>query len=84
MGIISLNKFLIKNQKSSQVPGWLSQLSVNFGSGYDLVVHQFETHTGLCVDISKLGACFGFCVSFSLYPSPASHSVSLSLSLSLS
>ena len=55
--------------------GWAS----NFGSGHDLMVHGFKPCVGLCADSSEPGACFWFCVSFPLYPSPAS---SLSLSLS--
>ena len=44
---------------------WVAQ-SVNRPSGHDLVVHEF----GLCADSSEPGACCGFCVSLSLYPSP--------------
>ena len=51
----------------------------DFSSGHDLVVHEFEPRVGLCADSSEPGACFGFCVSLSLCPSPA-----LALSLSLS
>ena len=50
----------------------------DFGSGRDLTVRGFEPRIGLCADSS---ACFGFCVSLSLCPSPI---LSLSLSLSLS
>ena len=51
----------------------------DFRSGHDLMVREFEPRIGLCADSSEPGACFGFCVSLSLCPSPA-----LSLSLSLS
>ena len=47
-------------------PGWLSQLSANFGSGHDLSVCEFEPHIRLCDDSSEPGARFGFCVSLSL------------------
>ena len=36
----------------------------------------FEPRVGLCADGSEPGACFGFCVSFFLCPSPA-HALSL-------
>ena len=57
--------------------GWLRQLGTNFGSGHDLVVHEFEPHVGLCADSSKPRPCFGFCVSLSVCPSPL-HTLSLS------
>ena len=53
--------------------GWAS----GFGSGHDLTVRGFEPHVGLCADSSEPGACFRFCVSLSLCPSPA-HALSLS------
>ena len=40
------------------VPGWLTQLSIDFGSGHDLVVPEFKPHLGLCADSSEPGACF--------------------------
>ena len=43
----------------------------NFGSGRDLKVREFQPRIGLCADGSEPGACFGFCVSLSLCPSPA-------------
>ena len=49
-------------------PGWLSRLSVDFGSGHDLTVCEFEPRVGLCADSSEPGACFGFCVSLSGLP----------------
>ena len=54
--------------------GWAS----DFSSGHDLAVHEFEPHVGLCADGSEPGACFGFCVSLSLCPSPT-HALALSL-----
>ena len=54
-------------------PGWLSRL------GGWLVVHEFEPRVGLCADSSEPGACFRFCVSLSLWPSPV-HALSLSVS----
>ena len=42
----------------------------DFGSGHDLMVWGFEPRVGLCADSSEPGARFGFCVSFSLCPSP--------------
>ena len=51
----------------------------HFGSGHHVIVHEFEPRVGLCADTSEPGACFGFCVSVSLCPSPA-HALSLSLS----
>ena len=64
-------------------PGWLSRLSVlDFGSGHDLAVHEFEPRVGFCADALEPGACFGFCVSLPLCPSPA-HALSLSVSKKL-
>ena len=56
--------------------GWAS----DFGSGHDLAVRGFEPHVGLWADGSEPGACFRFCVSLALCPSPA-RALSLSLSL---
>ena len=39
-------------------------------------VSEFEPRVGLCADGSVPRACLGFCVSFSLCPSPA-HALSL-------
>ena len=55
----------------------------NFGSGHDLMVHEFQPHIGLCADSSEPGACFRFCVSLFLCPSPAVLCLSFSLSFSL-
>ena len=59
-------------------PGWLSRLRSDFGSGHDLAVCEFEPCVRLCADGSEPGACFGFCVSLSLCPSPV-HALSLSV-----
>ena len=42
-------------------------------------VREFEPRLRLCADSSELGACFGFCISLFLCPSPA-HCLSASLS----
>ena len=62
---------LIKNHIQGHLGdsvGWAS----DFGSGHDLMVCEFE----LRADSSEPGACFGFCVSLSLFL-PSSHSLSL-------
>ena len=53
--------------------GW----AADFRPGHDLAVCGFEPRTRLCAGSSKPEACFPFCVSISLCPSPA---CSLSLS----
>ena len=55
--------------------GWAS----DFDSGHDLTVREFEPRVGLWADGSEPGACFRFCVSLSLCPSPV-HALSLSVS----
>ena len=60
------------------VRGWLSQLGVGCRSGQGLTVCEFEPRIGLSADSSEPGACFGFCLSLSLCPTPA---CTLSLSL---
>ena len=40
---------------------------------------EFEPRVRLCADSSEPGAYFGFCVSLSLFPSPA-HALSVSVS----
>ena len=64
--------------------GWLSELSVwlQFSSGHDLAVCEFETLTRLWADSSEPGVCFGFCVFFSLCPPLLMLFVCLSLSVS--
>ena len=42
--------------------GWVT----DFGSGHDLAVCEFEPLIGLWADSSEPGACFRFCISFSL------------------
>ena len=51
----------------------------DFGSGHDLSVGEFKPCVGLCADSSEPGACFRFCDSLTLCPSPA-HALSLSVS----
>ena len=62
-----LNKHL--KYKLGCLGGSVSKVS-NFGSGHDLTVREFEPYIGLCADSSEPGACFGFCVSFSLSAPP--------------
>ena len=49
----------------------------NFSSGHDLIAYEFEPRIGLCADSPESEACFRFCVSLSLCPSPT-HALSLS------
>ena len=42
----------------------------DFSSGHELAICEFKLHIGLWADSSEPGACFGFCVSLSLCPSP--------------
>ena len=58
-------------------PGWRSQLGVRLQPGHDLAVREFEPRVRFWADGSEPGACFRFCVSLSLCPSPA-HALSLS------
>ena len=58
-------------------PGWRSRLSVRLQPGHDLAVREFEPRVRLWADGSEPGACFRFCVSLSLCPSPV-HALSLS------
>ena len=60
-------------------PGWRSGLSVRLQPGHDLAVREFEPRVRLWADGSEPGACFRFCVSLSLCPSPV-HALSLSVS----
>ena len=59
--------------------GGLVGKASNFGSGHDLTAREFEPRVGLGADSSEPGACFGFCVSLSLCPSPV-HALSLAVS----
>ena len=59
-------------------PGWHSRLSVRLQPGHDPPVREFEPRVRLKADGSEPGACFRFCVSLSLCPSPV-HALSLSV-----
>ena len=59
-------------------PRWRSRLSVRLRPGHKLAVREFEPRVGLWADGSEPGACFRFCVSLSLCPSPV-HALSLSV-----
>ena len=72
--IIIINKNILMG-----APGWRSRLSVRLQPGHDLAVRELEPRVRLWVDDSEPGACFRFCVSLSLCPSPV-HALSLSLS----
>ena len=67
------------NEEYAGAPGWLGWLSVltlDFSSGDDTMVHEFEPHIGLWVDSVEPAWD-----SLSLYPSPVSaHTYSFSLS----
>ena len=67
-----------KSLEVGHLGGPVGQVS-NFGSGHDLTVCEFEPRFGFCADSSEPGACFRFCVSPSLYTSPA-HALCLSVS----
>ena len=70
----------IKDKEGRMVgaPGWHSRLSVRLQPGHDLAVQEFEPRVRLWADGSEPGACFRFCVSLSLCPSPV-HALSLSV-----
>ena len=71
----------IENFKSSEREGCLGgsvSWASDFGSGHDLAVCEFKSHVRLCADSSEPGACFRFCVSLSLCPSPFMLCLSLS------
>ena len=72
-----MSLFLLKTA-SLGAPGWCSGLSVRLQPGHDLAVREFEPRFGLWADGSEPGACFRFCVSLSLCPSPV-HALSLSV-----
>ena len=42
----------------------------NFGSGHDLMIHEFDPCVRLCADSLEPGGCFRFCVSLSLSAPP--------------
>ena len=71
-----IRKFL----EPGRLGGSVGQVS-DFSSGHDLTVHEFEPRVGRCADSSEPGACFGFCLPLSFWPSPT-HALSFSLSLS--
>ena len=60
-----------RNDTGTWVAQLVTRLILGFGSGHDLTVCEFEPHTGLRADSSEPGACFRFCVSLALCPSPA-------------
>ena len=68
----------ILKKKINGAPGWHSRLSVRLQPGHDLAVCEFEPRIGLWADGSEPGACFRFCVSLSLCPSPFMLCLSLS------
>ena len=59
-------------------PGWHSRLSVRHQPGHGLSVREFVPRVRLWANGSEPGACFRFCVSLSLCPSPV-HALSLSV-----
>ena len=61
------------------VPGLLSWLSIDIGSGHDLTVRGFELLVRLCADSSETGAYFRFWVSVCLSV-PLPHTLRLCLS----
>ena len=65
--------------QSVKCPASAQVMILHFHSGHDLTFLEFEPHVGLCADSSEPGACFGFCVSLSLWPSSA-HALPLSVS----
>ena len=67
-----------KNLKHEGRLGGSVSWAYDFGSGHDLTVGGFEPRFGLCAGSSEPGACFRFCVSLSLCPSPP-HTVSICL-----
>ena len=69
-----VNSFRCKGE-GTRVAELVKCPTLDFGSGRDLMAHEFEPHVGLYAESTELGACFGFCVSLSLCPSSA-HAVS--------
>ena len=69
---------LLLNMSRVGAPGWHSRLSIRLQPGHDLAVREFEPRVRLWADGSEPGACFRFCVSLSLCPSPV-HALSLSV-----
>ena len=74
--IFDQHQRVLNSDTTRYMGGSVGQVS-EFGSGHDLMVHQFEPHVGLCADNSQPAACFGFCVSLSFCPSSPTSSLSL-------
>ena len=72
-----MTKNMLK-KKPIGAPGWRSRLGVRLRPGHDLAVREFEPRVRLWAEGSEPGACFRFCVSLSLCPSPI-HALSLSV-----
>ena len=66
----------------TQAAQWVKHLTLDFGSGHDLTVHEFKPCVRLCVDSAEL-AWDSLSLFLSL-PLPRSCSLTLSLSLSRS
>ena len=51
---VKINKMLAALKKCTGWGAWAAQsvkgLTLDFGSGHGLAVHEFESHTGLCTD----------------------------------
>ena len=75
---VSKDKGMKTKMNDQGAPGWRSRLSVQLQPGHDLAVREFEPLVRLRADGSEPGACFRFCVSLSLCPSPV-HALSLSV-----
>ena len=63
--------FYVKAGHLKGRPGDSVGQASDLGSGHDRTVYGLEPRVGLCADSSEPGACFRFCVSLSLCPSPA-------------
>ena len=55
---------MTKTMLGPEAPGLLTEAS-DFGSGYDLVVHGFEPHVGLCADSTEPSRLWVLCLSLS-------------------
>ena len=57
-------KYSIKcgKKRGAWVAQLVKRLTLDFGSGHDLAVCEFEPRVGLRADSSEPGACFRFCV----------------------
>ena len=77
LSVPKINKTLKKKLKKRGA--WVAQsVKRRLQSGHDLTVREFEPRVWLWADGSEPGACFRFCVSLSLCPSPV-HALSLSV-----